>query len=115
MNVAGWRIYYADGSVVQSQDDVEWEVAPDEAVTAVIVFYKETFTEVKKGESVTLPYRHILQKEDYYWQLIDRTIVAGSLEDLKADREKFGAVIGVKRGLVPDCEIFERIRIDVVF
>jgi hypothetical protein len=113
--VAGWRIYYADGSVVQSQDDIEWEDAPAEAVAAVIIFYEETFTETEKGRSITLPYRHIFEKEDYYWQVgANRSIVAGSKEDLNFDAAKHG-VRGIKRGLIPDSQVFERVHNDRVF
>lgn len=87
MEVDGWRLYYADGSTVDSRAS-SWADAPRGGVQVLVVFYDEL-------DSHGRPYRGLFHGSpgnagDYYWQF-----GAGTAADVPA-----GAV--VKDGLMMD-------------
>ena len=63
----GWRIYYADGSVVNGTTRLHWMTAPSDGLTAVQCFYAEQYKRFDAGtwriENYVLP----LRGRDYFW------------------------------------------------
>lgn len=65
MEVVGWRLYYADGSTVDSKQS-SWEDAPQGGIEVLVVFYEG---QDKHGR----PLRGLFHGSpgnagDYYWQ-----------------------------------------------
>lgn len=67
MTLAGFRIYYGDGSVVSGPLTFEaWASAPSRDVTAVNAFYAETYRIWQEGQWRTENYRTLYAICDYY-------------------------------------------------
>ena len=66
LTVAGWRIYYGDGTVADSLHST-WQNAPYENVQVMNVYYNETYTIWEGDEKKEYPYREVLTYADYYW------------------------------------------------
>ena len=67
ITVAGWRIYYGDGTVADSRS-TDWEESPNDNVQVVVVFYNETYKTWIDDELKEYPYRVLYTRADYYWK-----------------------------------------------
>lgn len=70
MTVAGFRIYYGNGSIASSKGAGDlmqsWRQAPATNVCVVLIFFQETYT-IWHGERLdTENYKQILSMRDYY-------------------------------------------------
>ncbi len=66
MKPIGWRIYYGDGTVVDSRS-MDWDDAPSDDVQVVVVFMDATYS----NHGQIRNYRQILHTYDYFWKLDD--------------------------------------------
>lgn len=86
MEPDGWRLYYADGSTVDSTQ-MNWEDAPRESVQVLIVFHSEK-------DKYSRPLREMYHGSpgnagDYYWQF-----GAGTANDVPDDAAvKYGSMM----------------------
>lgn len=89
MLVAGWRLYYANGSVIDSNQS-SWNDAPDDAVQILAVFYDKFDTKGRR-------YRALFHGSpgnagDYYWQF-----GAGTAKDVPPGADvKYGLMMEPK-------------------
>ena len=70
--VTGWRIYYADGSTVDSTQST-WLLAPSLTVQCVVVFSDDQYNCFRPelgsaGEWRLENYRKVLYGHDYFWR-----------------------------------------------
>jgi hypothetical protein len=104
ITIAGWRLYYGDGSIVDSRT-TEWADAPADDVQALIVFYNETYLIHEADGLKTYSYRKVYCQQDYYWE-----DGAGTAEEALGHAD-------VKRGkLLPDNQwwaLYEHIHADM--
>jgi hypothetical protein len=63
----GWRIYYADGSVVNGGSRGNWMAAPSVGLAAVQCFYAEQYERWSNGTKLVENYILPLRARDYFW------------------------------------------------
>lgn len=70
MTVAGFKIYYGDGSIVSSKGAVDlmdtWRQVPASNVCVVLIFFQETYTIWHEDHYDVENYKQILALTDYY-------------------------------------------------
>lgn len=110
MTPIGWRLWYADGTVVDSRTDT-WASAPSTGVQVLAVYYAETYEcwhgrPERGGQKLVHNYRSIYhgakRQIDYYWITLDGVAGAGSVDEIPV-----GAV--VKEGTLIATDRFQDI------
>jgi len=106
LTVKGWRLYYGDGSTVDSRNTA-WQQARNDNVQALIVFYNECYEIWEGAHLKSYPYSKVYCQQDYYW-----LYGAGTAEDARTQQH-------IKRGrLLKDDEwwaLYDRIHNDLIF
>ena len=98
--IAGWRIYYADGTTIDS----EWDSTPATGVVAVVVFGRDFVTKTK-GNPVIGTYRQLYYEDESdaedldfpqyrFWRTQSGGFEAGYDSPPPRSRAKLGAGVG---------------------
>lgn len=109
MTPIGWRLWYADGTVVDSRTGT-WASAPSTGVQVLAVYYAETYecwhgsrpNKVLHTHNYRSLYHGARQRIDYYWITLDGVAGAGSVDEIPV-----GAV--VKEGTLIATDRFQDI------
>ena len=82
MTIVGWKILYADGTVVTSKES-SWHASKSEEVLIVSIYFIENYRRyTSNNEWVTENYKEELLQEDYYWISPDKTLGCGAAKDV---------------------------------
>ncbi len=104
MTIAGWKILYADKTVVTSRDS-SWRESKSDEVLIVHFYFVENYRRHTSDGWVTENYRKELLSEDYYWMNPDKTIDCGSAKDVPEGLSDGAVKTGI---LIQDTSWLER-------
>lgn len=109
--IVGYRIYYADGGMVESAKALhpilgqdEWSLFPSRAVQIVVLYQAETFDGGRQN------YRVYLSGSDYYWRMLHGDQIVYAMGNAFTPGKPLAPAPGqVKEGLAIDDASFRAI------
>jgi hypothetical protein len=113
LTVAGWRIYYSDGSAVSSSDS-EWEKATGQGIQAVRVFFDQTYGTWIADHNEIHNRCATFMEDDYYWK-VGQEFFSGSAAEIPADLPDGAVKAGQLLQLWQFAEIINRVDLDKTF
>lgn len=101
--VAGWRIWYTDDRVFDS-DEADWRALPDDGVLTLVIYYDEF-----SGRDNSVRQRLILNGQDWYFYDPGTDVFGANSDPLETNKERYPDAV-FKRGKWTTRAEYERVR-----
>lgn len=100
--IDGWRVWYTDDRVYNS-NDTDWSSLPDDGVLILCIYYD------RWNRTGDVRYRLILSGDDWYFYNPDTGLFGSNTDTLSENENRYPNAI-FKRGSWGTAEEFERVR-----